>query len=57
LGCLIDSYIGAVYQSLRKAQQPGGFWDRMDKEKQNSFVNWLSTGSGGIIALILLLIF
>lgn len=57
LGCLIDSYIGAAYQNDVVADQSGSIWNKMDREKQNSFVNWLSTGSGGYIALILLLIF
>lgn len=56
LGCLIDSYIGAVYQNGEKPNQTDSFWYSMDKEKQNSLVNWISTGTGGLIALILLLI-
>ncbi|MEX0660249.1 MAG: DUF92 domain-containing protein [Balneolaceae bacterium] len=48
LGCVIDSYIGAVYQS--------GKPDKTGLSKivpKNSIVNWLSTGIGGIIALLL----
>lgn len=56
LGCLIDSYIGAVYQRRGASDQSDHPWYSLDKDKQNSFVNWVSTGSGGIIALILLLI-
>ena len=56
LGCLIDSYIGAVFQQGANQDQKDHPWYSMDKDKQNSFVNWISTGSGGIIALILLLI-
>lgn len=56
LGCLIDSYIGAVYQNDEAPNQADSFWYSMDKEKQNSLVNWISTGTGGLIALILLLI-
>lgn len=56
LGCLIDSYIGAVYQNGEEPNQTDSFWYSMDKEKQNSLVNWISTGTGGLIALILLLI-
>ena len=56
LGCLIDSYIGAIYQRNQKEENSGSFWFSIDKDKQNSLVNWISTGSGGLIALILLLI-
>ncbi|WP_340103794.1 DUF92 domain-containing protein [Rhodohalobacter sp. 8-1] len=55
-GCLIDSYIGAVYQRSNDSDQSDHPWYSLDKDKQNSFVNWVSTGSGGLIALILLLI-
>lgn len=56
LGCFIDSYLGAVYQNNEMQGQSNSFWNSMDKDKQNSYVNWISTGSGGLIALILLLI-
>lgn len=56
LGCLIDSYIGAVYQRNRNGEDSNGSWDSLDRDKQNSLVNWISTGSGGLIAIILLLI-
>lgn len=57
IGCLIDSFIGSLYQTADHEKRSGSVWKTMDREKQNSFVNWLSTGSGGCIALILLLIF
>jgi uncharacterized protein (TIGR00297 family) len=56
LGCLIDSYIGAVYQGNGKSDQPKKPWHSLDKGKQNSYVNLISTGTGGLIALILFLI-
>lgn len=56
LGCIIDSYIGAIYQRERSSDDLDHPWYSLDKDKQNSFVNWISTGSGGLIALILLLI-
>jgi uncharacterized protein (TIGR00297 family) len=56
LGCLIDSYIGAAFQRDTDSDQPENLWQSMDRDKQNSFVNWISTGSGGIITLILLFI-
>lgn len=56
LGCLIDSYIGAVYQRNPKSLPSDSLWLKLDNDKQNSLVNWLSTGSGGIITLLLLLI-
>lgn len=56
-GCIIDSYIGAIYQDSKRLQKEGSRWAQLDNEKQNSIVNWLSTGSGGFIALLLLLIF
>jgi uncharacterized protein (TIGR00297 family) len=56
LGCLIDSYIGAFYQRSGKSEQSEHPWHSMDKDKQNSFVNLISTGTGGLIALIFFLI-
>jgi len=56
LGCVIDSYIGAVYQKKDNPDDSQHPWYSMDSDKQNSFVNLVSTGSGGLIALILLLI-
>lgn len=56
LGCLIDSYIGAVFQQ-EQSDSSGSYWSSLDRDKQNSLVNWISTGSGGFIAMLLLLIF
>lgn len=56
LGCLVDSYIGATYQGNQNQENSSSLWLSMDKDKQNNLVNWASTGSGGLIALILLLI-
>lgn len=56
LGCLIDSYVGAVYQKSEGQKKTDSFWHAMDDDKKNSLVNWISTGTGGLIALILLLI-
>lgn len=56
LGCLIDSYIGATYQGNQNPENPVSLWLSLDKDKQNNLVNWVSTGSGGLIALVLLLI-
>lgn len=57
LGCVFDSYIGAVYQTKKtEGDKPG---QRVFSElvPKNSIVNWLSTGIGGIIALLLYSIF
>lgn len=56
LGCMIDSYIGAVYQRKRNPDESDHPWYSMERDKQNNLVNWISTGSGGLIALIILLI-
>lgn len=58
LGCAFDSYIGAVFQAenieIEKKGQNSFFYNVVPK---NSIVNWLSTGIGGIIALLLYSIF
>jgi len=56
LGCIIDSYMGAIYQSGENLKSEASKWSKLDNWKKNSIVNWVSTGSGGIIALVLLLI-
>jgi uncharacterized protein (TIGR00297 family) len=56
LGSLIDSYIGAIYQNGPKKNSAFLNWSELSDEKKNSVVNWLSTGSGGIIALLFFLI-
>jgi len=56
LGSLIDSYIGSVYQMGHKKDSTFMKWDELSDGKKNSIVNWLSTGSGGAIAMLLFLI-
>ena len=56
LGCIIDSYVGAIYQSGENSKSETVRWSKLDSGKKNSIVNWVSTGSGGFIALVLLLI-
>lgn len=56
LGCIIDSYVGAIYQSGENSKSETARWSKLDSGKKNSIVNWVSTGSGGFIALVLLLI-
>lgn len=56
LGCIIDSYMGAIYQSGENLKSEASKWSKLDNWKKNSIVNWVSTGSGGFIALVLLLI-
>lgn len=54
-GCMLDSYLGAFYrkETGELSQAPGLDKDRV--ENQNNLVNWISTGSGGIIAFLLLI--
>jgi len=56
-GCMLDSYLGALYHKETGELSEVPVSDRDAKENQNNLVNWISTGSGGIIALLLLLIF
>ncbi len=56
-GCLIDSWLGALYHKEIKNGAVKSYWSKFDNENHNNLVNWISTGSGGIIALLLLLIF
>ncbi len=56
LGCAFDSYIGSIYQS-RTPKGIAGRYKFSDIVSKNSIVNWLSTGIGGIIALLLYSIF
>jgi len=56
-GCFLDSWLGALYHKEIKNGAVKTFWSGFDNENHNNLVNWISTGSGGIIALLLLLIF
>jgi len=56
-GCVIDSYIGAIYQSEKTVPPKGGRKKISDNFPKNSIVNWLSTGIGGTIAFLLYSIF
>lgn len=52
LGCMIDSYLGSFLLNKDLAgSAPSDLSDYPDSFK-NSFINWVSTGLGGIIAFI-----
>lgn len=52
LGCLADSYFGAVWQQRSKQFSFPEFSPGRKFSISNNFVNWASTGVGSIIALI-----
>lgn len=55
LGCLLDSYFGAIFQhNKRSAVLPG---IKQHVNVNNNMVNALATGAGAVLALILNLIF
>jgi len=56
-GCIIDSYIGAIYQSSNKFSSKQDSLLKRTQYPKNSIVNWLSTGVGGLLAFLFYSIF
>lgn len=56
LGSLVDSLVGAFYQNRKEddIQESGGHLSRSPEAQRNNFVNWVATGTGGLITLIIL---
>jgi uncharacterized protein (TIGR00297 family) len=56
-GSLIDSLVGAVYQNQDEAsiQDSGShIITRSPEVRRNNFVNWVATGTGGLLTLLIL---
>jgi uncharacterized protein (TIGR00297 family) len=52
LGCITDSYLGAIFQNRvpdKSSNNPGS---ENGTKLTNSMVNWISTGTGGMIAFV-----
>ena len=56
LGCLADSYFGAIFQHKAGAKNWPGILKGFTMELDNNMVNWISSGFGALIAIILKLI-
>ncbi|PWN07141.1 DUF92 domain-containing protein [Rhodohalobacter mucosus] len=56
LGSLIDSMVGAVYQNREEneLEESGGHFSRSPQVQRNNLVNWVATGTGGLLTLIIL---
>lgn len=56
LGCLADSYFGAVFQRKDSGKKWPGLLSGFPIEFDNNMVNWLSSGIGSLLAIIFKLI-
>ncbi len=56
LGCLADSYFGAIFQQQKAARNWPGILKGLTMELDNNAINWISSGFGALIAIILKLI-
>lgn len=56
LGCLADSYFGATFQQNGAAKNWPGILKGLTMELDNNTVNWISSGFGSLIAIIIKLI-
>lgn len=56
LGSLVDSLLGAIYQNRDEDVLPGmgGHLSRSPEVQRNNFVNWVATGTGGLLTLLIL---
>lgn len=55
LGCIIDSYLGAIFQRNKRTVTIPAI--KVERNFSNNLVNTLSTGLGGLLAIILKLFF
>lgn len=55
-GCLADSYFGAAFQRIHKTIYLPLFYGGITKTIDNNMVNWMATGAGSLIAIILKLV-
>ncbi|WP_249066737.1 DUF92 domain-containing protein [Halalkalibaculum roseum] len=56
LGCLADSYFGAIFQQKEPAKNWPGILKGLNMKLDNNMINWISSGFGALIAIILKLI-
>ncbi|MDX1585681.1 MAG: DUF92 domain-containing protein [Balneolaceae bacterium] len=56
LGCLADSYFGAIFQYQGADRNWPGILKGLTMELDNNTVNWISSGFGALVAIILKLI-
>ena len=56
LGCLADSYFGATFQRKDASKKWPGILKGITIEFDNNMVNWVSSGIGSLIAIILKLV-
>jgi uncharacterized protein (TIGR00297 family) len=55
VGSLVDSYAGAVYQNMDDQDQSAAIgYSRSPEIQRNNFVNWVATGTGGLLSLLIL---
>lgn len=57
LGCLADSYFGAVLQGTNRTLSLPFFKNGATGTVDNNMVNWISTGVGSLLAIMLTLVF
>lgn len=55
-GCLMDSYLGSTFQRTSGVVHIPGIHGAFKARLDNNMVNWLSTGTGSLLALILNLV-
>ena len=56
LGCLADSYFGAAFQQNGTEKKLPGILKGIKTNFDNNLVNWISSGAGSLIAIILKLV-
>ena len=50
-GCIVDSYLGAIYQSGTGSEKENN--EEVTDDYLNSIINWVATGSAALIAIII----
>jgi len=52
-GCVVDSYLGAIYQSDTNSNSNDENGEVFSDDYLNSIINWVATGSGALISMII----
>jgi uncharacterized protein (TIGR00297 family) len=50
-GCIVDSYLGAIYQSGSGSEKENN--EEVTDDYLNSIINWVATGSAALLAIII----
>jgi len=50
-GCIVDSYLGAIYQSGTGSEKENN--EEVTDDYLNSIINWVATGSAALLAIII----